>query len=122
MEQIILFTLYVIVIGCCLVLAAVSRDRPSVQLLAMPPAQFAIYALARRAYALLGGSETAIIYGDWFLVGFWALMLLWPAWALRVAWRQRHGKTFLALDGQRWRPVRTPGGQLTARPVRQGGD
>lgn len=122
MLQTSLFLLYVVVVACCLVLARVSRDRPIVQLLCMPPAQFALYALARRAYALLGGRETAIIYGDAFLVVFWALLLLWPSWALVIAWRQRRGKTFVALDGQRWCTVRGPHGQHVARPLAQSGD
>lgn len=117
-----LFALYVVVIGCCLLLSRLSRDRPTVQLLCMPPAQFALYALARRAYALQGGSEQAIIYGDTFLVLFWAVLLLWPLWALLIAWRQRHGRAFWALDGQRWRPVRGPHGQWMARPIRAHGE
>lgn len=122
MPQTSLFSLYVVVIGCCFLLARLSRDRPTVQLLCMPPAQFALYALARRAYGVLGGSETAIIYGDTFLVLFWALLLLWPLWALVIAWRQRRGHVFWALDGQRWRPIRGAHGQWLARPVRAHGE
>lgn len=122
MLQASLYLLYVITILCCLLLARASRDRPSVQLLCMPPIQFAIYALARRAYGELGGAEGAILLSDGFLVVFWVVLLLWPSWALFIARRQKRGRGFVALDGQRWVTERTRNGQLVAHPARQGGD
>lgn len=120
MAQTILFVLYVAVIGACLVLARALRDRPVAQLLCLPPAQFAIYALIRRAYTLLAGDGGAWL-GDWPLVAFWAVLLIWPLWALRIAWRSRRGRSFWGVDGQRWAtvPAEMPHGRRVpvARPV-----
>lgn len=111
-----LYLLYVVVIGLAVVLMRFARDRPTVQILCMPLVQFAMYALARRAYTHALG-EPGVLGGDLFLVVFWVVLALWPLWALKIAWRQHRGETFLALDGQRWRTVTTSGGVRVARPL-----
>lgn len=121
MLNVLLFSIYVVVIVTCFMLMRVSRDRPSVQLLCMPSVQFALYSAARRAWPPITGGDNAIFLQDKPLVAFWLLLLVWPAWALLIAVRTRRGQGFMGFDGQRWSTLRaqTPTGPVNvARPLR----
>ena len=114
MLSLVLYLLYVAIIGVSYVLARLSRERPSVQLLCMPLMQFAAYALVRRAWAETGHDVTVFLDNRPLAV-FWAILLLWPSWSLYIVVRQRRGRSFLGLDGQRWGTVTT---QTPSGPVR----
>lgn len=114
MLSLVLYLLYVAIIGVCVVMARLSRDRPSLQLLCMPLVQLALYALVHRAWSDTGHDATVFL-DNRPLAAFWAVLLLWPCWSLYVVWRQRRGESFVGLDGQRWCVVTT---QTAGGPVR----
>lgn len=99
--NVLLLTLYLLIIGGCLWLFTRHRDRPAMQAVVMVPVSFALYALVHRVVSMTGGDGWALL-DDRFLLVFWSWLALWVGWAVRITRRLQVGYCVIGPDGQRW--------------------